>query len=151
MSRPAFLFLDVDGVLNGDDWLSRVGHNTLPFPMRDINPICCARLIESMQGLPVDIVLSSSWRIYPRVNAWMSFCGLTIFDHTPDLKSEFRGYEITAFLQVTPKLRPYVILDDEDDFRPEQLPYLVRTNPKQGLTHRKALELRRRLELVTHE
>lgn len=154
MSDPkrVFLFLDIDGVLNSDAWLCRVGYETLPWPMRDINPICCARLLQAITDLPVDIVLSSSWRMYANAKQWMEFCGVKIFDITPDNNRKIRGLEIADFFSVTPfKDRPYLILDDETDFLPQQLPFLVRTNVKQGLNYRKTNELREKLKEVLGE
>lgn len=154
MSKPkrAFLFLDIDGVLNSDRWMSRAEYATTPWPMRDVNPICCARLIEAVKGLPVDIVLSSSWRKFPHAKQWVEFCGIKLFDQTPLPEKNHRGLEIEKYFTVTPfKDRPYIILDDDTDFLQHQLPFLVRTDVYQGLTFRKAQELRRRLEGVTCE
>jgi hypothetical protein len=55
------LFLDIDGVLNSEEWM-RAGH------MKDIDrdafsPELCARLERVIQATGCDIVISSSWRI----------------------------------------------------------------------------------------
>lgn len=155
MSDPkrVFLFLDIDGVLNGTAWMSRPEYKSQLWPMRDIDPECCTNLIEAVKGLPVDIVLSSSWRAFKNVNQWLEFCGFTVIGQTPKSfagKTQIvRGLEVKAYL--IGHSDPYVILDDERDFLPEQIPHLFRTDPRHGLTRKQSKALRAMLEDRTHD
>lgn len=132
------VFLDVDGVLNSDDWFrqqrqtDRIGHDS-----SQIDVAAVARLNRLCEPPGVEVVLSSTWR---RAWPWRRFQvmleGLgfrgrlvgqtpsfdpedTTLDEDAYFASE-RGLEIAAWLerQLTPdelRDRPIVILDDDDD------------------------------------
>lgn len=128
-----FLFLDVDGVLN----------NRASFEAGvDLDTECCARLRRIIEETGCEVVLSSTWRLYPS-NArrvWAVIGGRC--QRTPELRGpdDCRGTEIAAFLAADP--RPYVIVDDDSDMLEEQLPFFVQTDLAEGgLTEEKAQEI----------
>jgi hypothetical protein len=124
------LFLDVDGVLNClatwrtcDDML---------------DADCCRRLFALLDLTGAKVVLSSSWRGMPGLEARLARAG--IMDHvvgrTPhisDPDDSRRGREIADWLasHPTPPTR-YAIVDDDSDMLPEQQPFFVQTDFQNG-------------------
>ena len=122
-----YLFLDVDGVLN--TYHSLVEGDDLHSP-------CVEQLRRILKEADPEVVLSSTWRNYPdlRRKVWK------VVGHrgkcTPKIGGVWRGGEIDLFLKKDP--RPYVILDDDNDMLPEQMPNLIQTDPTVGLTEERA-------------
>lgn len=126
----AFLFLDIDGVLNNDKYLSR--SKSLPDPFCWFDPECVARVYKILSHSGADLVVSSSWRKDSGLRYIFEQVGLpTTFDITPilyDGKYELpRGQEIeTYLLNHNDEDYSYVILDDDVfDLNPDQLPYTI--------------------------
>ncbi len=143
--RP-IVFLDIDGVLNSYGWWSR--RTTMEFPYREFDPACLSRLSDMVEHADADIVISSSWRKpeHPEESRadmislfadvcrfWAVNSGFSqrIIDVTPKLNTD-RGLEVRHYLSEQPAGRVYVILDDEDDFLPDQP--LVQTDSNVGLS-----------------
>ena len=122
------IFLDIDGVLNNKKTVERhqgyIGIN--PFLVMVFNRIIFAT--------DAQIVLSSSWRLFPdgveeverRVMKCMSLTGRS--------ETGFRGDEIKKWLEDHKDLEieSYAILDDYSDFYPDQP--LFKTTWEEGLT-----------------
>lgn len=129
------LFLDIDGVLNSHR--SAVAFGGMPFDARahrhrfdDI----AIRLIGGIaQTAGAIIVLSSSWRNDVSWTQIGPALGLHIEDRTPSLIGP-RGREIAAWLDAHPEVERYAIVDDDADMLPEQMPYFVHTNMREGFT-----------------
>lgn len=141
------IFLDIDGVLNtanyqtlrqllGKDISDLHGHLFSPSAVRNLQ-----RLIKWTNA---KIVLSSSWRldgldVMRRMWKERKMPG-EIYDNTPyvnarDYPKFTRGIEINTWLEKNGYLGcPYVIIDDIDDFLPDQQNNVVLTNYKRGLT-----------------
>ena len=138
----SIVFLDIDGVLNNDDWLARNGQLS-----------CDPENIASLNGIlaetGAEIVVSSDWRKWM---SWTELCdrllgsGLEgiIRDRTPVIdaaplsgETPHRGREVTAWLQATGFKGSFVILDDRSDLEPH-LPFLIRTGTVHGLTDHEA-------------
>lgn len=49
-------------------------------------------------------------------------------------QAKIRGDEIREWLIENDHVEKYVILDDNTDFLPEQIPYFIRTDPRVGFT-----------------
>lgn len=117
------IFLDIDGVLNEEDYCDR----------RKIHEERVERLAQIAHSADAEIVLTSSWR--GGVLRWfyyddsrsendppsqlLSLLGkyhLSISDITEDLDSgaDARPLEVRTWLTTRPDLRNFVILDDED-------------------------------------
>ncbi len=146
MNTRPIVFLDIDGVLNSYGWWAR--RTTMEFPYREFDPACLSRLSDLVEYVDADIVISSSWRKpetpeeskdelidlfadvcrYWAINSCIS---QRIIDTTPKLDTG-RGMEIRHYLSAQPRPRRYVILDDQDDFLPDQP--LVQTDSRIGLS-----------------
>lgn len=136
------LFLDFDGVLNNmgpsavyvnaPDWAKK------RHPFIWIRDDLCKLLHEGLEK-DIKIVISSTWRIEYHIKELQRILndaspglGEKIIDKTPVLCMD-RGHEIKDWVQLF-KPEKYVILDDNDDMLPEQLPFFVQTDEKTGLT-----------------
>jgi len=129
-----YLFLDIDGVLNHEDWYkNKVQKNQNNFKYwweSCFDPDCVKRLNKILDETGVRLVISSSWRIDRELKKYFKTIGIpTDFDITPSLAREdengmyiwpSRGEEIEVFLK-THSCDQYVILDDDMDFTPDQI------------------------------
>jgi hypothetical protein len=130
------IFLDIDGVLN-----------VIPQGYDDFGGIFHSNFVDNLRRIidetGAQIVVSSSWR----------FSGITkikdmwyvrnlpgkVIDVTVDTRDLIRqgkfkfhdeimrGHEIQEWIDKTPELENYLILDDDNDFLPNQLNNFVRT------------------------
>lgn len=141
------IFLDFDGVLNteyyqallqfqGKQWQDEHGAFFDPRSVRQLK-----RVIDTTDA---DIVVESSWK-YLGLEAMQKLWRVRnlpgrVIDITPSLTSNAsKGEEIAAWLSehATPDAR-YVIIDDEYVVLDSQIPYLIWTNPYEGLTEEQA-------------
>lgn len=108
------IFLDVDGVLNSDEYFNSIKDkkiNTIENQI-DINKVKLLKQAVNTTG--AKLVLSSSWRHTKNANnlkALLLNYGM-IVDSTPFLNNE-RGKEIKKWLEEHKNVEDYVILDDE--------------------------------------
>lgn len=108
------IFLDVDGVLNSDEYFNSIKDkkiNTIENQI-DINKVKLLKQAVNTTG--AKLVLSSSWRYTKNANnlkALLLNYGM-IVDSTPFLNNE-RGKEIKKWLEEHKNVEDYVILDDE--------------------------------------
>ena len=133
------LFLDFDGVLHPALWPREPDFCRLP-------------LFEAvLRGAPrVRIVVSSTWReafgleeLRCRFSADIA---ARIVGATPVLPGRSRHAEIMAYLQRhATHATQWVALDDTPEQFPPGCPYLIRCDPRSGLTEAVARELARRL------
>lgn len=135
------IFLDVDGVLNHRAIFQKV-HDSGVMTREVLDDECIHRLkkiVDSVFPSSIEIVLSSSWRFDPEhVKALvyrLSLFGLRIASQTT-LEGHHRGAQIKEWLDARPQLvdPKILILDDDSDMLPEQLPFFVQTNMDTGLT-----------------
>ncbi len=146
MNKTPIVFLDIDGVLNSYSWWAR--RTTMEFPYREFDPACLSRLSDLVEHMDAEIVISSSWRnpespqesIHGLTRLFSDVCrywaistsiSRRIAGITPKLATQ-RGEEIRHYLSDQPGTRACVILDDEDDFFPDQP--LVKTDSSIGLS-----------------
>ncbi len=128
------LFLDIDGVLNSEDWFTRTANGKGMF-----DPKCVELLNYITDNSNTDIVLSSSWRMDENVNNILYNHGITgnIIDKTSRLALEIdylcRGNEIQKWL-LENEYNNYVILDDDFDMLVSQLDNFVHIDYKVGLS-----------------
>lgn len=137
-----YLFLDIDGVLNHDEWFESDGYKRDPqeWKVSMFDPACVERVNRILSETGAKLVVSSSWRSMSDLKDIFKGVGLpTEFDVTPyaDMiysKSEYhedsevfwRGSEIKYYLERHPH-SSYVILDDDCDMLDEQLPHFINT------------------------
>ena len=146
------IFLDIDGVLNDEQYIVKCyeKHHTpmhmsfVPFNPRSLKNL--RKIYESIldNGHDPLIVLSSSWRLNEIdteiVKARLAEYGMRIKGATPYINSE-RGIEIIEYLKTNDYLDvPFVILDDEkfDIITQNKLKnHLVLTSFQRGLIGQK--------------
>lgn len=142
--KPKYLFLDIDGVLNYDDWFKSTGHinneNILDVWISMIDPKCVERVNKILEETGAKLIVSSSWRDMSYLKEIFSRVGLpTEFDVTPhaynlysneehdeDSTLFWRGSEIKYWLEQHED-GTYVILDDDSDMLDEQLDNFIQT------------------------
>lgn len=131
-----YIFLDVDGVLNGNHSISK--YQLFPNYLNNLKI-----LVNETKAM---IVLSSSWRnFFHKENdklvanfpnkrgdlllKELSKLNLEIFDTTKlGYSSTVRGEEIKEWLDINaPKNYKYIILDDDNDMLEEQLNNFIQT------------------------
>jgi len=146
-----YLLLDVDGVLNSEEYFHR-RDDSEPWPLSDLDPKACALLSEMVDRLEVQIVLSSTWR-HRGLEQVAYLLGQRNFHHplidgTPYIgpveagsdyvRSETqRGLEIEWWLLThVPREEladtRIIILDDDSDMG-RLKPWLVHTRWEQGV------------------
>ena len=141
-----YLFLDIDGVLNHDEWFEspEYRNNQANWKVSMFDPKCVERVNKILKETWAELVVSSSWRnmtdleeIFEGVGLPFKFWRTPYADHIyPDLDPMgdlynddiryWRGSEIKYFLERHP-CDAYVILDDDTDMLDEQLPYFINT------------------------
>jgi len=133
-----YLFLDVDGVLNHEQWYEKIhNHPELspgPFPFECFDPDCVKRVNEILKQTDTELVISSSWRTDRALSETFTLVGLPEkYLKTPSWKNidvyeeyECRGEEIQAFLDKHP-CDNYVILDDVNDMLDSQKDHFIWT------------------------
>lgn len=143
MSR--YIFLDIDGVINTERHQLRLRRSNLP--CRDDNmpffdPEAVANLQQIVEVTEASVIITSSWRhkgMEVMEDVWYSRKMPGILEGlTPTATHSLfctRGMEILQWLADRQEVDSrYVIIDDCVDFLPEQMPFLVRTNPYCGLS-----------------
>jgi HAD domain in Swiss Army Knife RNA repair proteins len=120
------LFLDIDGVANNINTTQR------HMGFIGIDPIMAGRVKRIIRETNCEVVLSSAWRIGAdsRDEVRKRVCGF--IDITPNNVDGFRGSEINAWLAKHADVTRYAILDDSNDFYPDQP--LFKTSWATGLT-----------------
>lgn len=137
-----YLFLDIDGVLNHDEWFESddYRHHQQNWRVSMFDPKCVERVNTILRETGAKLVVSSSWRSMSDLEEIFEGVGLpTEFDVTPhadmiysreeyheDSEVFWRGSEIKYYLERHPH-SSYVILDDDCDMLDEQLPYFINT------------------------
>ncbi len=129
-----YLFLDIDGVLNHEEWynskrLKELAPTFVRWEQECFDPACVKRVNEILEETGAQLVVSSSWRSDTELPNIFKLLGLpTDFMVTPLLVDEdsnghlswpTRGEEIEAFINEHP-CNNYVIVDDDTDFTEEQ-------------------------------
>lgn len=145
------LFLDVDGVLNSDEYYNYIRpiRKNLKFPDTKIDPDAVNLLNYIVSKTGCEIVVSSAWRFGKSINALVSLFhemgiekdifDMTKWDATTLTDVNPRGDEIQEWLDENKDIvTNYAILDDSYAMNDEQLPYTVFTDDKVGLTEENA-------------
>lgn len=122
------IFLDIDGVLNSNEYFERTKNNKLNRVELDIK--CLKVLKEIIDETKAYIVVTSSWRLlksFEDTKRYLKEFGIDIYDITKSIYGN-RGEEIRDYLK-NHDINKFVILDDEifTDFN-ELKNYLVKTS-----------------------
>ena len=126
------IFLDIDGVLNCQDYYrsDRYNRENSTYPLSEIDPFRIELLNDIVNQTGAKVVLSSSWRHNRTIEEMMGIlneCGFKgeIIDFTPCSRCSmcFRGNEIQKWIENNKELlgkpyhqfNTYVIIDDDSD------------------------------------
>ena len=129
------IFLDVDGVLNSDEYFDKIKNLDIQGIERDIDVEKIKLLKKAIDATGAEVVLSSSWR-YTRnaqyLKELLSKYGIYV-DSTPYIQNE-RGLEIRKWLSEHQDVEDFVILDDEifESYDEELMKKLVKISNKNG-------------------
>jgi hypothetical protein len=150
------IFLDIDGVLNCEDFYKNRGEETRNYPLCEIDPFRIELLNNIITEVDVKIVISSSWRhngpIEELRNIFteVGFKG-DIIDFTPTSRCSMcmRGNEIHKWIKDNEKLlgkpyhqyKSYVIIDDDSDMLYWQKDNFFHTDAYSGLTPNMAYQI----------
>ena len=166
------LFLDFDGVLNTDSYRRKLLENGKMIsdnfgPLFD--PAATDNLKKIVDAVPgLVIMITSSWKVthdfswFKELWSQRNMPGQIrlLPDYVPEIDFSQvneediyllsgKGYEIKHWLEMSaPDNCKFAILDDMSIFLPEQLPYLVQTDPLYGITEK---EVRKVVELLTKD
>jgi hypothetical protein len=135
----AVIFLDFDGVIcsprafvaQEDRW---TGDQRW---LRWADQVACDFVLRLLTRHSAKLVISSTWRhMEEPCRQVLGQYNLDRFLHgdwrTGEDKKRFRGNEIAAWLAANGS-QPFIILDDDSDFTPEQMPWLVNTDSTEGM------------------
>lgn len=126
------LFLDIDGVVNCVTTAQR--HRGFI----GIDPYMALLVDRIIQATGCEVVLSSTWRLFPesRKEVEKQVCKFIDVTKSMPLKGGVemheRGKEVAEWLSRHPEVERYAILDDSRDFMPDQP--LFNTSWSTGLT-----------------
>ena len=127
------IFLDIDGVLNSDEYIDRAKNAQGIARHIDIDKVKLLKKVIDETGAKT--VLTSSWRNSKDIASLRElFTKYEIyFDVTPFINWE-RGLEIKQWLSTHKGVEDYIILDDEiyDSFDQEMLRHLVKVSDANG-------------------
>lgn len=129
------IFLDVDGVLNSDEYFDKIKNLDIQGIERDIDVEKIKLLKKAIDATGAEVVLSSSWRYTRNVQylkELLSKYGIYV-DSTPYIQNE-RGLEIRKWLSEHQDVEDFVILDDEifESYDEELMKKLVKISNGNG-------------------
>lgn len=149
------VFLDVDGVLNSTRSCVALGGYGF-FPRRGrmegvvdfvkeakLDPIAVLLLNRLVKESDAHVVISSTWRMGSTIEEFNSLFAAYVPDNvikvvgmTPVFSKGVRGDEIQDWINGNlQSVDKFVILDDDSDMLPHQLPSFVQTDHACGLSH----------------
>lgn len=129
------LFLDIDGVCNSAEYMVRLGKRSF---WHDTDPELVKLVRRIITETKCDVVLSSTWRLYPEAREVVKRDVCHFIDVTKDMQRGAkwgvveRGHEVQEWLDRHPAVTQYAILDDNSDFLPHQ--WLFQTTWDYGIT-----------------
>lgn len=147
-----YLFLDIDGVLNSEEFYVEMSQNdrmnkihkenpnmsgSMVYKLSNFDPKAVERLNKILKETECKLVVSSSWRFDTDLEELFEIVGINanIFGITGINNTRYRGFEIKDYLDNTnSEVLSYCILDDDCDMLPEQLNNFVHTDYRVGLT-----------------
>lgn len=132
------IFLDVDGVLNSNDYMEYTSKNNVKGILEEIDPKKIDMLKQVLNITGAKIVVSSSWRNirkFEKLRELFFLYGIRLDEKIP-LIGNNRGLEIKQYLKEHANIEQYIILDDEvfDSFDEELTNNLILTKEDQNDT-----------------
>lgn len=142
------IFLDIDGVLNSEEWDRYVQSFTYGARFNScylLSQEMILRLQNVVFQTNAEIVLTSSWRTNERamsaLTRQLSLYHLPIRDTTVSYAYGSRADEVKLWIEAHSNITSYAIVDDYDDgFSNDEVlaAHFVQTTSAQGLTSEKA-------------
>lgn len=150
--KNKIIFLDIDGVLNSQQFVLKSGFEDLKeLPsiismISEENVWCLNYIVNNVPDLK--FVISSSWRKHhpleeiKKTLSYFNFDSDLIIGKTPSKPSSPRSYEIYLWLEDNggEESNLYAVLDDHFVYNTEQ-PGFFKTDPLVGLTYRDACNI----------
>lgn len=129
------IFLDVDGVLNSDEYFDKIRNLDIQGIEREVDIEKIKLLKKAIDKTGAKVVLSSSWR-YTKYAQYLKelLSNYDIYvDSTPFIENE-RGLEIKKWLSDNQDAEDFVILDDEifDSYDESLIKNLIKTSNGNG-------------------
>ena len=145
------IFLDIDGVLNSDEYFDKIKNLNINGIENDIDVNKIVLLKKSLDETGAKIVLTSSWR-YTRKAQELKQLLLSygiIVDCTPFIDNE-RGIEIKKWLQEHNDVQDFVILDDEifDSYDEKLMKKLIKISDTNGINYGEGLQPKHIQEII---
>ena len=109
------IFLDVDGVLNSDEYIDRAKKQEIQGIERHIDVEKIKLLKKAIDETGAKVVLSSSWRFTKNeqyLKQLLEKYGIYLVGSTPLIQCE-RGLEIKQWISDNQNVEDFIILDDE--------------------------------------
>lgn len=109
------IFLDVDGVLNSDEYIDQMIKENVKGIEKEIDANKVRLLKRAVDETGAIVVLTSSWRLtkdLPLLKQLLLQNGVILADSTPFIENE-RGIEIKSWILEHQNTKDFVILDDE--------------------------------------
>lgn len=133
-----YLFLDVDGVLNSDEWYHEEWNKDHVYPQGDFDPKCVDIINDIVSKTDCKVIVSSSWRTDSNLQSVFDKAGLKFQIYSTTPFRDHRGKEIQEWLDSQTEPYVYAILDDDREMLSCQNKFLVRTNGNVGITNEDA-------------
>lgn len=123
----------------------RFKDETCPKRLRWLNDLCL--------NTDVVVVISSTWRTYFTVQEWNTVfyqlgCREILVEGITAKRGRQRGEEIQEYLVHNDGYDNYVIIDDDSDMLPEQMPHYFQTDNYSGLTPNTCYRIQRFINKV---
>ena len=137
------IFLDIDGVLNSDEYFDKIEGLNIEEIEKQIDVEKIKLLKRAVEETGSNVVLSSSWR-YTRNAQYLKQLLLEygiLADSTPFMKNK-RGEEIKGWLEEHKDTEDFVILDDEifDSYDEELMKKLIKVSNGNGRSFGEGLQ-----------
>ena len=146
------IFLDVDGVLNSDEYFDKIRNKKTTDIEREIDINKVIELKKAVDETGASVVLSSSWRYSSKLfnNLKQLFMNYNIVLGNTPLMRKDRGIEIKKWLEEHPDTEDYVILDDEifKSFDDVLLKHLIKIGTADGIQFGEGLQEKDIQEIV---
>ena len=129
------IFLDIDGVLNSDEYVEKVKKSDIQGIERDIDIEKVKLLKRAIDGTGAKVVLRSTWRYTKNaryLKELLANYGIRV-DSTPYIQDK-RGLEIKKWLSENQGVEDFLIIDDEifDSFDEGLMKKLVKISNGNG-------------------
>lgn len=129
------IFLDIDGVLNSDEYFEKVVHSNIQGIERDVDVEKIKLLKKAIDETGAKIVLISSWRYTKNAQSLKELlANYGIYTTSTPFIQNKRGLEIKQWLSDNQNVEDFVILDDEisDSYDEELINKLIKISDGNG-------------------